>query len=106
MLKKFALLAVALWLPSAAIALDLSELVGYTLIAEKTVVGRIDDGKYEDGYEGCDYGRVLVFEDETGVECSEYNYDYAYRPEAYIFRRVASYKVVIDEDLMDINLVY
>lgn len=106
MIKELAALVVFASLPSAAIALDLSELVGYTLIAEKTVVGRIDDGEYEDGYEGCDYGRVLVFDDKTGVECSDYNYNYAYRPDAYIFRRGASYKIVIEDELMDINLVY
>lgn len=106
MLRNLSVMAVIVSLPSAAIALDLSELVGYTLVAEKTVEGRIDDGKYEDGYEGCEFGRVLVFDDKTGVECADYNYDYAYRPDAYIFRRGASYKIVIDDELMDVSLVY
>lgn len=85
---------------------DLSDLVGFTLVQEKTIVGRIENGKYEEGYEGCTYGRILVFDDETGVECAEYNYQYAYRPTAFIFARGSSLKVVVDDDVMDVRQVY
>lgn len=85
----------------ASAAIDLSDLLGFTLTEEKTVVGYIDNGEYEEGYQGCSHGRILVFQDETGVMCAEYNYDYAYRPTAFIFERGHSLKIVIDDEVMD-----
>jgi hypothetical protein len=85
----------------ALAALDLSELLGFSLTEEKTVVGYIQDGEYQDGYKGCRHGRILVFQDETGVVCAEYNYDYAHRPTAFIFEHGGSLKVVIDDEVMD-----
>jgi hypothetical protein len=96
----FAILAGAAGAPALA-AVDLSELLGFTLIEEKTVVGYIEDGEYEDGYQGCRRGRILVFQDETGVICAEHNFDFAFRPTAFIFERGSSLKVVIDDEVMD-----
>ncbi len=96
----FAVLAGTAAAPAFA-GIDLSDLLGFTLTEEKTVVGYIEDGEYEEGYRGCKHGRILVFQDETGVECAEYNYDYAHRPSAYIFERGSNVKVVIDDEVMD-----
>ena len=82
---------------------DLDDVVGYTLVDKKTVVGYIEDGKREDGYTGCSYGRILVFQDGTGVSCADYNYDYAYRPDAYIFMSGSSIKVCIDDEMIDVR---
>ena len=44
--------------------------VGSRLLARKTISGWIEQGQEEEGYEGCSYGRVLVFSDRTGVMCN------------------------------------
>lgn len=83
---------------------DLGEVVGWTLIAEKTIAGYADkDGKRDDSYEGCDYDRVLIFTDDTAVRCAGYEYHYAYRPTAYIFANGRLLKACIDDDLIDIR---
>jgi hypothetical protein len=84
-------------------ACDLSKVVGYTLVAKKTVVEFIEDGKRESGFKGCAYGRILVFEDNTGVQCADYDYNYAYRPDAYIFMRGSSIRICVDNYLYDAN---
>lgn len=58
----------------------LDEVVGYTLVAKKTVVAQVQDGKRSNGFAGCQFDRVLAFDDNTGVRCSEYNYEYDLRP--------------------------
>jgi hypothetical protein len=87
----------------ASAACRLGRVVGYTLVASKTVIAKIEDGKREDGFSGCTYGRILVFEDNTGLTCAEYNYEYAYRPDAYIFVRGSDFKVCIEGYLYDMN---
>ena len=84
---------------------NLSRLVGYTLIAEKTIEAWIEDGEKKDGYEGCNQGRVLVFTDGTGVMCNDYEYEYAYRHDAFIFSNGSSLKACIEGDLLDVQLL-
>jgi hypothetical protein len=81
----------------------LNRVMGYTLVAQKTVVAKIEDGKREDGFSGCTYGRILVFEDNTGLRCAEYNYEYSYRPDAFIFVRGSDIKACIEGYLYDLN---
>ncbi|QTH21721.1 hypothetical protein HRJ34_26055 [Rhizorhabdus wittichii] len=96
-------LTIALGFYSPAVAeCDLGEVVGWTLIAEKTVEGYVEDGKRDDSYEGCDFDRVLIFTDNTAVRCAEYEYSYAYRPTAYIFANGSLLKACIDDDWIDI----
>jgi len=104
-MKVAALIATAALLTgaSARAECDLGEVVGWTLIAEKTVEGYVEDGKKEDSYEGCDYDRVLIFTDDTAVRCAEYHYSYAYRPEAYIFSDGTLLKACIDDDMIDLR---
>jgi hypothetical protein len=82
-------------------ACSLDRVVGYTLVAKKTVVGFIKDDKREEGFSGCEYGKVLVFEDNTGVRCTAYSYSYAYRPDAYIFLNSSAIKVCIEGEWFD-----
>jgi hypothetical protein len=84
---------------SATCTLD--RVVGYTLVAKKTIVGFIKDDTREDGFSGCEYGKVLVFEDNTGVRCGAYSYRYAYRPDAYIFVNSSSIKLCIEGEWFD-----
>jgi hypothetical protein len=93
-------------------ALDLSSYVGYTIAAAKTITGYKDkDGKHSDDFEGCDFDRVIVFDDGTQLVCSSYSYTYAYRPEAVILikntefqgRKVASVVMIVDDDEYDMR---
>ena len=53
----------------------LSNYVGYTVIAVKTVESFADRGKdKKDGFEVCDYSRVIVFTDGTAVTCNSYSF--------------------------------
>src|SRR5437868_15321428 len=79
----------------------LDQVIGYTLVAQKTVVAKIQDDKREDGFTGCSYGRILVFEDHTGVRCQSYSYSYAYRPDAFIFLRGSSLRICIEDEWYD-----
>ena len=83
---------------------DLGDVVGYTLIAQKTVSGFVDlkKQKRSDNYEGCDYDRVLLFNDGSGVKCTSYSYHYAYNPDAFIFARGNIMKACIDDDFVDV----
>ena len=82
---------------------DLDDVVGYTLLASKTIEGRIDEGQREDDFEGCDFDRIIVFTDGTGVRCATYSYSYAYRPDAYIFSNGISMKMCVDDEYYDVR---
>jgi hypothetical protein len=59
----------------ADMADDLSGLLGYTVVASKTIDRWYDaDGKKGDSFEGCDFGRTIVFTDNRVLRCSEYGY--------------------------------
>lgn len=95
-------LALALALASRpAIAIcDLSQVVGYTLVASKTVAAYIQDGKRVAGFEGCARDRVLVFTDNTGVRCMESSVQSAALPTAYLFARNANdMKLCVNDDM-------
>jgi hypothetical protein len=88
---------------SARAECDLSQLVGYKLIAEKTIDGYIQDGKRGDDFEGCDFDRTIVFDDNTGVLCMTFSYSYSFRPDAYIFASgPGSMKMCVDDELYDV----
>src|SRR5580704_3615581 len=75
---------------------DLDDMVGWTLIARKTIASTIDsDGHRRDDFEGCDFDRVVVFDDNTGVRCTTYSYTYSYRPKAYIWANGVSMKMCV-----------
>ena len=88
---------------SARAECDLSEVVGWTLIAEKTVKGYADEDERSDGYKGCKSDRILIFTDNTALRCGEYIYDYAYRPDAYIFSDGKLLTACIDDEMIDLR---
>jgi hypothetical protein len=91
-------------IPTIAFAgCDLDNFVGYTLIASKYVAAHFDKGDKKDGFEGCAYNRVLVFDDQTGVRCTGYSYHYAYHPKAYVFSNGSSMKACIDDSVFDVG---
>jgi len=90
----------------------LSNFVGYTIIATKTIDSFIDKGKAKkDGFEGCDHDRVIVFTDGTSVTCRTYSYTYSYRPTAVILgkqvtfqgRQVTLLKLIVEDSIYDIG---
>ena len=93
MKRKMPVFLFCLALSSPARALDQSELVGYTLIEEKTIDG---------DFEGCDFDKRIVFMDGTYLTCSTYTYTYSYMPTAYIYGRQFQYKGKV---LMDVKMV-
>lgn len=65
---------------------DLESLKGFTIIGAYTVTGFLDEkGKRSDDFEGCDFDRRIILDDQYIVTCNEYGYKYAYRPKAIIF---------------------
>jgi len=107
--------AFSLMTPPAAFALDaddLSDLLGYTIIACTNVDG---------DFEGAEYGKVVQLENGMVFEFHEYNYSYAYRPSVAVFAEhvtaaellsagiknpspsgMTIYKLVIDDEIYDV----
>ncbi|HEX7687940.1 MAG TPA: hypothetical protein VF453_09545 [Burkholderiaceae bacterium] len=90
---------------------DISDYVGYTIIAVKTIDSFKDNShERKDGFEGCEYDRVIVFTDGTAVTCRSYGYKYAYRPKAVILgqqmafqgRAVTILKMVVQGTAYDV----
>ena len=92
---------------SAALADKLERLVGYTIVASKTVEAWVEDKKKSDGFEGCNHGRVIIFTDGTALTCNTYSYSYSYRPTAVILAKKIGagydFKMVVDNDVYDME---
>lgn len=97
----------------ADLADELDNLVGYTIVDSKTIQGWYDDDEKEDGaFKGCKHGRVIVFTDHKSLTCTEYGYQYAYRPTAIILAKEISYKgksfydykMIVEDDVYDMRL--
>jgi hypothetical protein len=93
----------------------LSKLVGYTIADFRTVEGYVDsDGERKDGFEGCAFGRSIVFTDGTALKCNGFSYAYAYRPTAIILvksmtiqgRSFGTVKMIVDNDVYDMESVF
>lgn len=93
-MKKLSAILLCCMLSFGAVASDLEDLAkaGYAVIDETTVKG------YD--FEGCDYGRVIAFNNGLKLQCSEYKYHYSYNPDVYILKNARSndYKVIIDDE--------
>jgi hypothetical protein len=65
----------------------LSDLEGYYVLKVKAIDGWMDKDKKEkkSGFEGCDWDRVIIFDDGTTATCRTYSYTYSYRPKAALF---------------------
>src|SRR5271169_6426495 len=60
-----ATLLILLVSPRARADCDLDQLTGYTLVASKYISGYIENNERKDGFEGCNYHRIIVFDDNT-----------------------------------------
>lgn len=80
----------------------LGDLIGYTIVASKTIVGwRDENNQTGDSFEGCDYGRIILFEDDKILTCAQYGYEYAYRPEAIILFNGSNFKMIVGNSIYD-----
>jgi hypothetical protein len=103
-MKRWLLIIMSMVVATPAFAeCDLDQVVGYTLIAAKTVDAYIEHDEKKDGFEGCNFGRIIVFRDGTGVACSSYGYSYAYAPTAYIFANGALLKMCVEGEWYDVR---
>lgn len=85
-------------------ATDLTGLDGYTIVATKTIEGWYDEnGEKGDDFQGCDYNRIIIFDDNTRLACGEYSYTYAYRPEAVILFNGSQIKMIVDDETYDMS---
>lgn len=90
----------------------LSDLEGYYLIKVKTIDGRVDKGKKYSDFEGCDWDRVIIFDDGTTATCRTYSYTYSYRPKAALFGKQMTHngtsfysiKMLVGSDLYDMGV--
>lgn len=88
----------------ADITSQLGRFVGYTIIASKTVAGYQDkNGKKSDSFEGCEYDRVIIFDDNKILTCAGYGYQYSYRPTAIILSNGSSFKMIVGNDVYDMT---
>ena len=89
----------------AGAANGLESLVGYTIVASKTIDGWLDvNGKKGESFEGCEYGKIIVFTDNRVLHCATYHYHYAYRPTAVILSNGSQVKMVVDDEVYDMQL--
>jgi hypothetical protein len=99
------LLFLAATTPALALdASDFSGIEGWTIAAVTQV---------RDEFEGCDFDRVIRFDNGWTLTCSEYSYSYSYRPDAVIFAKTMQYrgrsywmiKALIDDEFYDMQPV-
>ena len=90
--------------PAVACEIDISGFVGWTIVYSGTVTGYIDEnGRLNEDFEGCEYDRVLIIDDDKAVTCAEYNYSYAYRPDIVILSDGYSMKACINDEVYDVR---
>lgn len=101
----FSALLVAASIARADLADRLSNLQGYTVIGVMTVTGWIDraKGKKGDSFEGCEFDRVIIFDDSKVLTCSTYSYSYSYRPRAAILSNGSNFKMIVGDEVYDMR---
>lgn len=101
-----ALLAILLSLSTTAranTASALAKYVGFSIVAKKTITGWIDqDGsKKGDSFEGCEYGRLIIFDDNTYLTCTAYGYQYDYMPDAILMVKSGKIVMIVGDQAYD-----
>jgi hypothetical protein len=101
------LLAIALALSLfglTASATNLGRYVGWTIAADKTIAGYVDEkGIEKSQFDGCNFNWKIIFDDRTVLTCTGYSYHYAYRPEAILLVRNNSWIMLVDGDAYDMR---
>ena len=90
---------------SAINELAFQRLIGYTVVDVKTIVGYQDpDGTSGQDFKGCQFNRVIFFQDNRILTCNMYSYVYAYRPNAIIFSDGSNWKMFVENEVFDMRL--
>ena len=92
----------------------LSDLEGYYVLKVKTIDGWMDKDKKQkkSGFEGCDWDRVIIFDDGTTATCRTYSYSYSSRPKAALFVKPMTHngtnffsiKLLVDSNIYDMGV--
>lgn len=83
---------------------SLSGLEGYTIVLSSTVSGYKDaNGKREDSFNGCEFDRIIIFDNRKILTCATYSYTYSYRPTAIVFSNGSSFKMLVGNTLYDMR---
>jgi hypothetical protein len=84
---------------------DLNTVVGYQVAFAKPILGYIQNGVKQKGYEGCEPDRVLLFADGTGVRCKDLVRQHLDDvPTAFLFgRNMSDMKLCVDGEMMDVS---
>jgi hypothetical protein len=92
----------------------LSDLEGFYVLKVKTIDGWMDKDKKQkkSGFEGCDWDRVIIFDDGTTATCRTYSYTYSYRPKAALFVKPMTHngtsffsiKMLVGSDIYDMGV--
>jgi hypothetical protein len=83
---------------------DLDQVMGYQVVASRTIQGHLENGKPVYGFEGCEPGRVLVFTDRTGLRCKGSGLAHLELPKAWIFAKSKDdLKLCVGDDLYDVG---
>lgn len=93
-MKKLTTVLIGCLLSFSAMGSDLENLTkkGYAVIDITTVKG------YD--FEGCEYDRMIRFNNGLKFQCSEYKYKYSFNPDVHILKhdRYGDHKVIIDNE--------
>jgi len=84
---------------------DIEDLVGYRILGKKIITGWYDpdSGKKGTSFEGCNYGRLIIFTDNTFLRCEDYNYDYDYMPSAIILANTYNFKMIVGHTIYNMS---
>lgn len=103
-MNKTYILAICLFIATPSLAIVLNNGESDSARENKTIVGwRDQDNKEGGSFEGCDFGRVIVFDDMTTLTCTSYQYQYAYRPDAIIFTKGSGIKMIVEGEEYDME---
>jgi hypothetical protein len=93
---------------------ELSNLEGFYVLKVTTIDGWVDkdEKQKKSGFEGCDWDRVIIFEDGTTATCRTYGYSYSYRPKAALFVKPMTHngtnffsiKMLVGSDIYDMGV--
>lgn len=106
-MKNISTIIVALILSTSCLAADLSRYIGYKIVAKKTIAGWVEQTgtqrKSDTSFEGCNWGRRIVFDDNTYLTCQTYSYSYSYRPDAILLTNGTKWIMIVDNNSYDMS---
>jgi len=83
----------------------LEDYIGFSIAAVKNIERwqNRDGTESGDGFEGCDFERMIVFTDNTYLTCKGYRYKYAYNPKVVILSNGSAIIMVVGDDVFEMS---